>query len=64
MRYSGASVAYQLSSVFSGGLAPLIATALLAVGGHRAVAAYMIAMAAITVTATYFAPETYQQDFG
>jgi metabolite-proton symporter len=63
VRYSGASVAYQLSSVFSGGLAPLIATALLAVGGRRAVAAYMIAMAAITVTATYFAPETYHQDF-
>ena len=62
VRYSGASIAYQLSSVFAGGLAPLIATALLATGGSRAVAAYMIVMSAITATATYLAPETYRED--
>jgi|SRR5581483_6023704 len=62
VRYSGASVAYQASSVFAGGLAPLIATALLATSGSRAVAAYMILMSAITAIAAYCAPETYQHD--
>ena len=33
LRYSGASIGYQLSSVISGGPAPLIATALLAATG-------------------------------
>ena len=33
VRYSGASLGYQLASVFAGGLAPLIATALLAAAG-------------------------------
>jgi MFS family permease len=62
VRYSGASVSYQLSSVVTGGLAPFIATALLAAWGSRAVAAYMMLLAAITVVATYLAPETYRAD--
>ena len=33
VRYSGASLGYQLASVFAGGLAPFIATALLARAG-------------------------------
>ena len=35
MRYTGASVGYQLASVFGGGFAPLIAVALLAAGGDE-----------------------------
>ena len=62
VRYSGASLAYQLSSVFAGGLAPLIATALLAGAGIYAVAAYMMVMAAISSIAAYLAPETYRVD--
>ncbi len=62
VRYSGASVSYQLSSVVTGGLAPFIATALLASWGSHAVAAYMMLLAAITVVATYLAPETYRAD--
>jgi MFS family permease len=62
VRYSGASVSYQLSSVFTGGLAPFIATALLASWGSPAVAAYMMLLAAITVVSTYLAPETYRAD--
>jgi len=62
VRYSGASLAYQLSSVFAGGLAPLIATGLLASFGSHAVAGYMMALSAITAVSTYFAPETYRQD--
>jgi MFS transporter, MHS family, shikimate and dehydroshikimate transport protein len=62
VRYSGASVSYQLSSVVTGGLAPFIATALLASWGSNAVAAYMMLLAAITIVATYIAPETYRAD--
>ena len=60
VRYTGASLSYQLSSVFAGGLAPLIATALLAKVGTSAVAAYVAAMALITVVSTLLVTETYQ----
>jgi metabolite-proton symporter len=60
VRYSGASIAYQMASVVSGGLAPFIATALLAWQGRTAVAAYMMTLAAITVLSTYLADETYR----
>jgi MHS family shikimate/dehydroshikimate transporter-like MFS transporter len=65
VRYSGASLGYQLASVFAGGFAPLIAVALLAAGGGSPtlVAGYMAVMALITVVATYFARETYREDF-
>ena len=62
VRYSGASLGYQLASVFAGGLAPLIATALLGYYGYVAVALYIAAMALITVVATYLAAETFQGD--
>jgi MHS family shikimate/dehydroshikimate transporter-like MFS transporter len=64
VRYTGASVGYQLASVFAGGFAPLIAVALLAAADDKPtyVAIYMSVMAAITVVATLFARETYQQD--
>jgi MFS transporter, MHS family, shikimate and dehydroshikimate transport protein len=62
VRYSGTSVSYQLASVVAGGLAPFIATALLAASGRTAVAIYMMVLAAITVTATYLAPETHERD--
>jgi metabolite-proton symporter len=63
-RYSGASLGYQLASVFAGGFAPLIAAALLTAAGGEPwlVAAYMTALAIITVVATAFARETYQED--
>jgi len=62
VRYTGASLSYQLSSEFAGGLAPLIATALLAWRGSSAVSTYMAMMALITVIATYFASETFHQE--
>ena len=58
VRYSGASLIYQLTSVFSGGLAPFIATVLLARHGAGAVAGYLVACCALTAVATWFAPET------
>ena len=62
VRYSGASIAYQLASVVSGGLAPFIATALLAWKGKEAVATYMMTLAAITLVSTYLADETYRAE--
>jgi metabolite-proton symporter len=58
VRYSGASLVYQLTSVFSGGLAPILATVLLAKQGAWAVAAYMAGSCVLSVVGAYFAPET------
>ena len=64
VRYSGASLGYQLASVFAGGFAPLIATALLAANGGdpTLVALYMVGLGLITVVATLLAPETVHKD--
>jgi len=62
VRYSGASLVYQLTSVFSGGLAPFIATWLLARHGSSAVAGYMSLACGLSVVAAWFAPETYRQE--
>jgi MHS family shikimate/dehydroshikimate transporter-like MFS transporter len=62
VRYSGASLGYQLASVFAGGLSPFIATALLAAFGYGAVALYLAFMALITIVAVVLATETFQDD--
>jgi metabolite-proton symporter len=60
VRYSGASLGYQLASPLAGGLAPLIATALLDQSGGKPwpVAVYLIIMAVITLIAVWMAEET------
>jgi MHS family shikimate/dehydroshikimate transporter-like MFS transporter len=64
VRYSGASLGYQLASVFAGGLSPFIATALLAWQGGDpwAVAAYMVLMGLITLVAVVVARETHRAE--
>ncbi len=62
VRYSGASLGYQLASVLAGGLSPLIALYLLATYGYWAVAAYTAGMALITVISVLLASETFQSD--
>ncbi|MGP3991954.1 MFS transporter [Streptomyces sp. 3N207] len=60
VRYSGASIGSQAASVFAGGLSPLIATALLEVGGgYHLIAVYMTAMALITVCTALLSPDPY-----
>jgi metabolite-proton symporter len=61
VRYSGASLGSQLASVLAGGLSPFIATALLPYG-RAALAAYVIAMAIITIAAVIMAAETRHRD--
>jgi len=53
VRYSGSSLGYQLASLFAGGPAPLIATALLAgFGSGTAIALYVAACALCSLIAT------------
>src|SRR5438105_5612596 len=53
LRYSGASIGYQLASIFAGGPAPLIATYLFGTyKSGQAVAVYIAACAVITLVAT------------
>ena len=58
--HSGASLGYQLASPFAGGLAPLIASALLewSEGNPCSVAAYIGGMCVVTWISVYLAEET------
>ncbi|GLY70600.1 MFS transporter [Amycolatopsis taiwanensis] len=62
VRYSGASMGYQFGSVLSGGLAPLIASSLLAAGGGKPwlVVGYCLVLSVITGVCAYLAPETFR----
>ncbi|HRO03017.1 MAG TPA: MFS transporter [Terricaulis sp.] len=55
VRYSGASLGYQIGAVFGGGLAPIIATILLAqFGTSDAIAFYLATMCVISFFCTWF----------
>jgi metabolite-proton symporter len=60
MRYSAASVSYQLSSIVAGGFTPMIATALLAWSGDKSwsVGLYLFAGAMVAVIGGLLAKET------
>ncbi|GAA3682807.1 metabolite-proton symporter [Lentzea atacamensis] len=63
VRYSGASVGYQLASIVAGALAPLIATALLqAYKSSFPIAIYVVITCVITVAAIALARETRGAD--
>jgi MFS family permease len=63
LRYSGASIGYQLSSVISGGPAPLIATALLAMyGSGYAIAGYILFCAIVSIVSTAMLPDYTNRD--
>src|SRR6516225_5140815 len=63
LRYSGASIGYQLSSVISGGPAPLIATALLAAtGSGYMIALYILFCAIVSIIATAMMPDYTNKD--
>ncbi|MEV4439653.1 MFS transporter [Streptomyces sp. NPDC049577] len=65
VRYSGASIGAQFSSVAAGAPAPLIATALLAhYGSATPIALYVMAAAAVTLVAVAAARETRHRDLG
>jgi MFS family permease len=63
LRYSGASIGYQLASITAGGPAPLIATALLAAfGSGYVIAAYIALCAIVSIVATLFMPDRTNRD--
>ncbi|MFJ3933720.1 MFS transporter [Streptomyces sp. NPDC090029] len=65
VRYSGASIGAQFSSVAAGAPAPLIATALLATyGSSTPVSLYVLAAVLVTVLAVVCAAETRHRDLG
>ena len=61
VRYTGASLGYQLASPLAGGLAPFIATALLQWSGGKPwpIAVYLLAMSVITIVSVWLAAETH-----
>ena len=64
LRYSGASIGFQLAAVFAGGPAPLIATALLAAtGSGYVIALYIFGCALVTIAATALLPSNRDRDF-
>jgi MFS family permease len=63
LRYSGASIGYQLASITAGGPAPLIATALFAAYKSGApIAIYILITAVISIIATLFLKDYTGQD--
>jgi MFS family permease len=63
LRYSGASLGYQLASVIAGGPAPLIATALFAAyGSGYAIALYILLCAIISFAAAALLPDYTNRD--
>jgi hypothetical protein len=63
LRYSGASMGYQLASIIAGGPAPLIATALFAAyrSGY-AISIYIAACAVVSVIAAVLMPDYTGKD--
>ncbi|KGN37773.1 MFS transporter [Knoellia subterranea] len=65
VRYTGASMGYQLAGIVGGALAPIISTWLLdRYDSSLAVSGYVVAMLAITVVCVFLAPETSKADLG
>jgi MFS family permease len=64
VRYTGASLGYQLAAPLSGGVAPLVATALLgwSDGDPWPVGVYLVGLATVTVVAVALAAETHRRD--
>ena len=64
VRYSGASIGYAVGAVVGGGLTPVVAASLLALGGGAPwyVAAYLVVLSIPTITAAWLAPETVHGD--
>ena len=63
VRYSGTSIGYQLASILAGGLAPIIAVALVAAtGSGYAISAYVLVAAVLTIVAVATYGETRHRD--
>lgn len=62
LRYTGASLGFQIGAALSGGITPVVAAALLAWSGATwPISLYLILLAIVTLAATFAAPETARQ---
>ena len=66
VRYSGASLGYQIGSVLSGGFAPLVAAALLVAGGGRPwwIVVAFAGLSVLTTAAALLAPDPARRESG
>ena len=63
LRYSGASMGYQIAGILGGALAPIVSIKLVQVTGSAfAVSVYVLFALALTLVALLFAPETAHSD--
>ncbi|GAB3299190.1 MFS transporter [Parasphingorhabdus pacifica] len=61
LRYSGASISYQLAAILGGGIAPMICTSLYAAtGSSMSIAAYVIVLCLISFGCSYLLAETHR----
>src|SRR5215211_5967880 len=61
VRYSGASFSYQISGIFGGALAPIIAASLFPIGGATLISVYIAVLCALSVICYFLADETYRK---
>src|SRR5919112_4149005 len=62
VRYSGASFSYQISGIFGGALAPIIAATLFPIGGATLISVYIAVLCALSVLCYFLAEETFHKD--
>jgi metabolite-proton symporter len=64
VRYSGASFVYQFSGIYASGLTPIVATALLSIGGNRPwlICGYILGVSLISAVSVLAMTETYKRD--
>jgi MHS family shikimate/dehydroshikimate transporter-like MFS transporter len=62
VRYSGASFSYQISGIFGGALAPIIAAALFPIGGATLISVYIAVLCGLSVLCYFLAEETFRKD--
>jgi len=64
VRYTGISFVYQFSGIFASGLTPIIATALLPIGGNRPwlICLYVLFVSAVSAVSVYAMTESHKRD--
>jgi MFS family permease len=62
VRYTGASLGYQIASMIAGSISPVLAVFLLTVSDNQPwpVALYMVGISVVTIVATWLSPETHR----